>query len=151
MNKRTFYLLFVFSMMLFSCAPKNSEVSNESIEFAGVKLEIWRNKMPTIPPSEQKVICIFTVDIDQMAVFEEARLEAGMIKDSEGKNLSSVSFDSSMVFTSKREEGPIDVRAEVDYPEKIVDGEKVIGCLLFFIDGDMVEIETPAAVVKTVY
>ncbi|MBN2363637.1 hypothetical protein JXL83_05860 [candidate division WOR-3 bacterium] len=151
MSNKTVLILFMFGLALSSCAPKNPEIVSRAVEFARVELEIWRNRMPTIPPTEHKVVCIFTVNIDQESVFEEARLKAGMIKNAKGENLSSVSFDSALIITSKREEGSIDVRAEVDFPEKVTDGEQVIGWLMFFVDGVLIEIETPVAVVKTVY
>lgn len=153
MNKITIVCAAVLVLLVFSCGPKNGDVlgSVETPVLFEAQIEIWKNMMPTVPPSEPNVICNIAVKIDKDAEFTEASMVAGMIKNTEGEDLSSVTLDIEPIFTSGLKDEILSVRAVVDYPERISGGDEVKGWFMFIVDGRKVEIETDPVVVKIVY
>ncbi|MBN2364299.1 hypothetical protein JXL83_09220 [candidate division WOR-3 bacterium] len=151
MNKYTAFLLAVAGLLAFSCGPKNAEVNETGETFIRAEVEIWKNMMPTVPPSEPNVICNFELTVSAKQEFHEITLIAGMIEKIDGTEISSVTFDFEPIFTTDSVEQSFTVRAVVDYPSRISGGENVFAWLLFYVDGEKVEIESPPVEVKTVY
>ncbi len=153
MNKIAVLCAAVLVFSVFSCGPKNGDVSGsiETTILFEAEIEIWKNMMPTVPPSEPGVICNIAVKINKDAEFTEASLVAGVIKNTDGEDISSLTLDIEPIFTNGLKDEVIFVRAVVDYPDRISGGDEVKGWFLFIVDGRKVEIETAPVVVKNVY
>ncbi len=143
-------LLFVF---VFSCVPKNGvrEIKENSKIETTIELTIWRNKMPTMTPSQFKVIAVFDGGIKLLENIEEFRFVACGVKTTEGEELSSLTMDSLPVYNNPENTINFSLRGEADFPDVIPSNTEVIGWMLFFIDGIKIEINTEPVIVKDVY
>ena len=151
MNKSIIILLLL--VFVFSCAPKNTvQVIEEHSKIeTTIELSIWRNKMPSMTPSQFKVIAVFNGEIELLENIEEIRFVACGVKTPEGEELSSLTMDSLPVYNNPGSTINFSLRGEADFPDVIPSNTEVIGWMLFFIDGTKIEITTEPAIVKDVY
>lgn len=149
---KMFLNLFLISLFLISCAPKNIEVNENDMGVEIIlSLNIWKNKMPMVNGTEDNVIAVFEGGIKFLERVEKAEVIFVGIYNEENVLLSEIELDSTLIFINPDNFESFSMRGEAISPSEIQTDIMIVGSMIFVIDGDTIKIETEKVEVKAAY
>jgi len=149
---KTIINLFLLSLLLISCAPKNidNHVNEKNVEIM-ISINIWKNLMPLLNGEEEKVISIFEGSIKFIERVERVEVIFVGIYNEEEELISEIILDSTLVFITPDNFESFSIRGEAKYSSEIQANEIVVGNMTFVIDEDTLIVETEKVEVKAVH